>query len=143
MEFPILKMGQSNISSHEQDSSMQNSDIKKGGNLFSRLDCPRYFQHHSKKILLLGTHPSRSQLQLNKYLCILSNGRMIEDTAEEKFFRESYAQELQRIKHERELEEERKKVKQQAMKTPGRRGEQIKHEEIDKEIVRRYRLKGK
>jgi len=68
---------------------------------------------------------------------------MIEDTAEEKFFRESYAQELQRIKHERELEEERKKVKQQAMKTPGRRGEQIKHEEIDKEIVRRYRLKGK
>jgi len=67
---------------------------------------------------------------------------MIEDTAEEKFFRESYAQELQRIKHERELEEERKKVKQQAMKTPGRRGEQIKHEEIDKEIIRRYRLKN-
>ena len=68
---------------------------------------------------------------------------MAEDTAEEKFFRESYAQELQRIKHERELEEERKKVKQQAMKTPGRRGEQIKHEEIDREIIRRYRLKNK
>jgi hypothetical protein len=69
---------------------------------------------------------------------------MIEDTSEEKFFRESYAQELQRKKQDRgrdELEEERKKVKQQAMKTPGRRGEQIKHEEIDKEILRRYRLK--
>ncbi|MEM3095327.1 MAG: hypothetical protein QXX64_06790 [Nitrososphaera sp.] len=66
---------------------------------------------------------------------------MSEDTAEEKFFRENYAQELQRIKHDRELEEERKKVKQQAMKTPGRRGEQIKQEEIDREIIRRYRLK--
>lgn len=69
---------------------------------------------------------------------------MVEDTSEEKFFRESYAQELQRKKQDRgrdELEEERKKVKQQAMKTPGRRGEQIKHEEIDKEILRRYRLR--
>jgi hypothetical protein len=69
---------------------------------------------------------------------------MVEDTLEEKFFRENYAQELQRKKQDRardELEEERKKVKQQAMKTPGRRGEQIKHEEIDKEILRRYRLK--
>lgn len=68
---------------------------------------------------------------------------MAEDTPEEKFFRESYAQELQRKKQDRgrdELEEERKKVKQQAMKTPGRRGEQIKHEEIDREILRRYRL---
>ena len=69
---------------------------------------------------------------------------MAEDTSEERFFRESYAQELQRKKQDRvkdELEEERKKVKQQAMKTPGRRGEQIKHEEIDKEILRRYRLR--
>jgi hypothetical protein len=69
---------------------------------------------------------------------------MIEDTSEEKFFRESYAQELKKKRQVRgmdELEEERKKVKQQAMKTPGRRGEQIKHEEIDKEILRRYRLK--
>ena len=30
------------------------------------------------------------------------------------------------------LEEERKQVNQQAMKTPGRRGEIIKNEEIDK-----------
>ncbi|HEX7032806.1 MAG TPA: hypothetical protein VF172_07395 [Nitrososphaera sp.] len=66
---------------------------------------------------------------------------MMEDTAAEKFFRESYAQQLRKIAHDLDLEEERKKVKQQAMKTPGRRGEQIKHEEIDKEIVRRYTLK--
>ena len=68
---------------------------------------------------------------------------MVEDSAEEKFFRENYAEELQKKKQDPELEEERKKVKQQAMKTPGRRGEQIKHEEIDKEIVRRYRLRQK
>jgi hypothetical protein len=69
---------------------------------------------------------------------------MIEDTPEEKFFRENYARELQRKRQDRgrdELEEERKNVKQQAMKTPGRRGEQIKHEEIDREILRRYTLK--
>jgi hypothetical protein len=68
---------------------------------------------------------------------------MVEDSSEEKFFRENYARELQKKKQDRgrdELEEERKKVKQQAMKTPGRRGEQIKHEEIDREILRRYRL---
>jgi len=69
---------------------------------------------------------------------------MVEDSPEEKFFRESYALELKKKRQDRgrdELEEERKKVKQQAMKTPGRRGEQIKHEEIDREILRRYRLK--
>jgi hypothetical protein len=51
---------------------------------------------------------------------------MAEDTEEEKFFRDRYANEL--------------KKKKQGMKTPGRRGEQIKHEEIDKEISRRYTL---
>jgi hypothetical protein len=69
---------------------------------------------------------------------------MVEDTPEERFFRESYALELRRKRQDRvrdELDEERKKVKQQAMKTPGRRGEQIKHEEIDREILRRYRLR--
>ena len=39
--------------------------------------------------------------------------------------------------------EERRKVNQQEGKTPGRRGEQIKQEEIDKEIVRREMLKQK
>jgi hypothetical protein len=37
--------------------------------------------------------------------------------------------------------DERRKVNQQEMKTPGRRGEKIKHEEIDKEIVRRDKIK--
>jgi len=65
---------------------------------------------------------------------------MTADTDEERFFRERYADEI-RKKSMGELEDERKKVKQQAMKTPGRRGEEIKHEEIDKEIVRRHSAK--
>jgi hypothetical protein len=56
---------------------------------------------------------------------------------EEKNFRQRYADVLSKMS-ERELDDERQRVKQQAMKTPGRRGEQIKHEEIDKEIVRRH-----
>jgi hypothetical protein len=58
-------------------------------------------------------------------------------------FRERYAQELRTKKQQlgfNELEEERKQVNQQAMKTPGRRGEIIKNEEIDKEFSRRYKL---
>lgn len=69
---------------------------------------------------------------------------MVEDTEEEKFFRDRYANELKKKKQDRmtdELDDERRKVKQQGMKTPGRRGEQIKHEEIDKEISRRYTLR--
>lgn len=68
---------------------------------------------------------------------------MVEDTEEEKAFRAVYASELRKMKQDSgldQLEEERKKVNQQAMKTPGRRGEQIKHEEIDREIVRRYKI---
>ncbi|MDQ3975420.1 MAG: hypothetical protein M3264_02740 [Thermoproteota archaeon] len=66
---------------------------------------------------------------------------MVEDTEEEKFFRDRYANELKKKKQNTrvdELDDERRKVKQQGMKTPGRRGEQIKHEEIDREISRRY-----
>ena len=37
--------------------------------------------------------------------------------------------------------DERRNINQQEMKTPGRRGEKIKHEEIDKEMVRRDRIK--
>ena len=68
---------------------------------------------------------------------------MVEDTDEERFFRDRYANELRKKKQDQridELDDERRKVKQQGMKTPGRRGEQIKHEEIDKEISRRYTL---
>jgi hypothetical protein len=52
-----------------------------------------------------------------------------EDTEEEKFFRDRYANELQKKKQDGrvdELDDERRKVKQQGMRTPGRRGEQIK-----------------
>ena len=72
-----------------------------------------------------------------------------DDTEEERFFRERYAQELQKKKYQRgagsysqgdEMAEERRNVSHQQGKTPGRRGEQIKQEEIDKEIVRRNRL---
>jgi hypothetical protein len=66
---------------------------------------------------------------------------MVEDTDEERFFRDRYANELKKKKQDErvdELDDERRKVKQQGMKTPGRRGEQIKHEELDKEISRRY-----
>jgi hypothetical protein len=66
---------------------------------------------------------------------------MVEDTEEEKFFRDRYANELKKKKQDGmndDLDDERRKVKQQGMKTPGRRGEQIKHEELDREISRRY-----
>ena len=66
---------------------------------------------------------------------------MVEDTEEEKFFRDRYANQIKKKKQDSsvdELDDERRKVKQQGMKTPGRRGEQIKHEEIDREISRRY-----
>ena len=73
------------------------------------------------------------------------------DTEQEKLFRERYAEELRKKKQQdtyhyrgnNELVEERVKVNQQERKTPGRRGEKIKQEEIDKEIVRRDRIKNK
>jgi hypothetical protein len=72
-----------------------------------------------------------------------------DDTEEEASFRERYAQELQKKKRQAgnsyhgddELADERRSVNQQGMRTPGRRGEEIKQEELDKEYVRRS--KGK
>ncbi|MGD1834980.1 MAG: hypothetical protein ACPKQO_04595 [Nitrososphaeraceae archaeon] len=58
----------------------------------------------------------------------------------EKEFRLAYINELRTNKHFMsydKLEEELRSVKQQSMKTPGRRGEQIKFEEISNEILRR------
>jgi hypothetical protein len=74
---------------------------------------------------------------------------MSEDTEEERIFRERYAQELGKKKQQNihsyhgddELADERRNINQQEMKTPGRRGEKIKHEEIDKEMVRRDKIK--
>jgi hypothetical protein len=80
--------------------------------------------------LLVGCSSSKSE-----------RNSMVEDTEEERFFRDRYADELKKKKQNGrvdELDDERRKVKQQGMKTPGRRGEQIKHEEIDREISRRY-----
>jgi len=73
------------------------------------------------------------------------------DTEQEKLFRERYAEELRKKKQQdtyhyrgnNELVEERVKVNQQEQKTPGRRGEKIKQEEINKEIVRRDMIKNK
>lgn len=63
-------------------------------------------------------------------------------------FRQRYAKELEKKRvpgtgkyyGPDELLEERIKVNQQQMKTPGRRGETIKQEEISKEIVRRLSI---
>jgi hypothetical protein len=71
----------------------------------------------------------------------------IKTEAEEDEFRENYSQQLRGKKQQvydtqmghHGLEDERKQVNQQAMKTPGRRGEIIKNEEIDKEFSKRYR----
>ncbi len=77
---------------------------------------------------------------------------MIYDTQQEKDFRERYAHELRGKKIQcsinpnfgiDELTDEVKSVKRQELITPGRRGEQIKHEEISKEILRRISLKEK
>jgi hypothetical protein len=72
------------------------------------------------------------------------------DTQQEKDFRERYAGELRKKKIQYslnphfgldELAEEVKSVKHQEQITPGRRGEQIKYEEISREILRRLSLK--
>jgi hypothetical protein len=61
-------------------------------------------------------------------------------------FRERYSIYLRTMKQRiydtylgfNELEDERKMVNQQVIRTPGRRGEIIKNEEIDREFSRRY-----
>jgi hypothetical protein len=87
------------------------------------------------------------------YLTLLSDLFFMSDidTEQEQLFRERYAEELRKKKQQdtyhyggdNELVEERVKVNQQERKTPGRRGEKIKQEEIDKEIVRRDKIKNK
>jgi hypothetical protein len=73
----------------------------------------------------------------------------MDDTQEEKDFRERYAHELRKKKMQSstnshfgldEISDELARVKHQAMITPGRRGEQIKHEEISREILRRISI---
>jgi hypothetical protein len=62
------------------------------------------------------------------------------DESNEEAFRQRYSDELKKMNNN-QLKDERSRVQLQVMKTPGRRGEQIKHEEIDKEIVRRHNTK--
>lgn len=65
---------------------------------------------------------------------------------EEESFRKRYSQELRSKKQQiydkdrgyNELDDERRRVRQQMMRTPGRRGEIIKDEEINKEFARRF-----
>ena len=69
----------------------------------------------------------------------------LDDMQEEREFRERYAHELRKKKTQTyanshfssdEISDELSRVKHQAMITPGRRGEQIKYEEINNEILR-------
>ena len=73
-----------------------------------------------------------------------------DDTEEEASFRERYVQELQKKKQQGshsyrgndELMDEKRLVYQQEMRTPGRRGEKIKQEELDREFVRLSKAKS-
>ena len=64
------------------------------------------------------------------------------DEIKEEEFRILYINELRSKSslYKDKLEEEFRMVKQQIMKTPGRKGEQIKLEEINNEILRRALL---
>ena len=81
------------------------------------------------------------------YINVELENNNISIDSEEEYFRKSYALELQKKKQQindfqrgyNELEEERRQVNQQAIRTPGRRGEVIKNEEIEKEFTRRYK----
>lgn len=70
------------------------------------------------------------------------------DTQEERDFRQEYASELRKKKTIQsisthfgidELSDELARVKHQAMITPGHRGEEINHEEICRELLRRIK----
>ena len=81
------------------------------------------------------------------YIVVELENNNISIDSEEEYFRKSYALELQKKKQQindfqrgyNELEEERRQVNQQAIRTPGRRGEIIKKEEIEKEFTRCYK----
>jgi hypothetical protein len=63
-------------------------------------------------------------------------------TTQEQTFRVVYAAELKK-KHDNELQDERRRVNYQEVNTPGRRGETIMQDEINKETIRRYYLNRK
>jgi len=71
----------------------------------------------------------------------------VPNNEQEKSFSVFYATELRKKKQQindndrgfNELEDERRQVFQQAIRTPGRRGEVIKKDEIEKEFTRRFK----
>ena len=85
---------------------------------------------------------------MNKYIKMWTDPEMSVNifSEVEDDFRERYSIYLRTMKQRiydtylgfNELEDERKMVNQQVIRTPGRRGEIIKNEEIDKEFSRRY-----
>jgi hypothetical protein len=92
---------------------------------------------------------------VNEAATVVSNFKLTQTDAstkdtEEREFRERYTLELRKKRQSGvsnyygvdELLEERKLVNQQQMKTPGRRGEVIKHEEISNEMSRRLLSRG-
>lgn len=92
-----------------------------------------------------GNVENKSKFTVETFSTQIDNSA--QSLADESDFRIRYMHELKK-KRQRgmnnyygidELLEERRQVNQQQMKTPGRRGELIKHEEIDKEILRRLR----
>jgi hypothetical protein len=79
-----------------------------------------------------------SQFDPDKYSNCIPRDVPTNSLDDEQYFREKYSQQLRSLRGTRELEEERAQVRRQEMKTPGRRGEKIKFQEIDNEITRRY-----
>lgn len=83
---------------------------------------------------------------MNKISKTIDNNIDTLDIEKEEIFRKMYSQELKKKRQQingqdqgyNELEEEMRKVRQQMMRTPGRRGEIIKEEEVMREMGRRY-----
>lgn len=83
---------------------------------------------------------------MNKISKTIDNNIDTLDREKEEIFRKMYSQELKKKRQQingqdqgyNELEEEMRKVRQQMMRTPGRRGEIIKEEEVMREMGRRY-----
>ena len=101
--------------------------------------------NHFPLMSLASLHKSTMINQTkNESMVILAEEQSTENV--ETSFRHRYSQELKTKKQQiydiergfNELDDERRSVRQQMMRTPGRRGEIIKEEEISKEFGRRF-----
>ncbi len=104
-----------------------------------------YNNNHLPLMSLDSLHKNNIINQIkNESMVILAEVQSTEDV--ETSFRQRYSQELRTKKQQiydiergfNELDDERRSVRQQMMRTPGRRGEIIKEEEISKEFGRRF-----